>query len=248
MTFPVYITIGEWRVHSHPVFETLAYLIGFQVYLLLRRRGGDPIDRRTRRFVILAAICGAALGSKILFWLIDPALSIEQWRNPGYVMGGKTIVGALVGGVMTVEIVKRMMGVRVRTGDLFALPLCLGIAVGRIGCFLAGLEDHTHGVATGLPWAVDFGDGIPRHPTQLYEIAAALLIGLWVIRRGRSPHARGDLFLGFLLLYLFWRLLVEFIKPGLAFAGLTSIQWVCLLTLLAYARRIPGVFGRSQGA
>jgi phosphatidylglycerol:prolipoprotein diacylglycerol transferase len=91
-------------------------------------------------------------------------------------MGGKTIVGALIGGLITVELMKRYIGLRTSTGDLYAIPLAVGIAIGRIGCFLTGLSDNTYGTASNLPWAIDFGDGIPRHPTQLYEIAFLLLL------------------------------------------------------------------------
>jgi prolipoprotein diacylglyceryltransferase len=52
------------------------------------------------------------------------------------------------------------------------LPLAIGIAVGRLGCFFAGLDDFTYGTPTTLPWGHDFGDGIARHPVQLYESAA----------------------------------------------------------------------------
>jgi prolipoprotein diacylglyceryltransferase len=48
--------------------------------------------------------------------------------------------------------------------------------VGRIGCFLTGLADNTYGTPTGLPWGVDFGDRIHRHPTQLYEIAFLMIL------------------------------------------------------------------------
>jgi phosphatidylglycerol---prolipoprotein diacylglyceryl transferase len=57
--------------------------------------------------------------------------------------------------------------VRRATGDVFAIPLTVGIAVGRVGCFLTGLADNTHGLPANLPWAIDYGDGIPRHPAQL---------------------------------------------------------------------------------
>lgn len=65
---------------------------------------------------------------------------------------------------------------RASTGDLYAIPLALGIAIGRVGCFLTGLPDNTYGTATALPWGINFGDGIPRHPTQLYEVLFLLLL------------------------------------------------------------------------
>ena len=57
--------------------------------------------------------------------------------------GGKTIVGVLIGGWIAVETVKNTLGIRVRTGDLLAIPLSVGIAIGReVGCFLTGLSDQ----------------------------------------------------------------------------------------------------------
>jgi len=130
-----------------------------------------------------------------------------------------------------VEIAKRIMRVTRRTGDAFVFPLILGIAIGRVGCFLTGLSDHTHGVATSLPWAVDFGDGVPRHPTQLYEIAFLLILGALLLVRSRHAHAPGELFRWFLLGYLAFRFLVEFIKPRytIPILSLSAIQIASLL-------------------
>ena len=67
-----------------------------------------------------------------------------------------------------------MVGITHSTGAYFAPSLAIGIAIGRIGCFLSGLEDYTYGTPTTLPWGYDFGDGVLRHPVQLYEAAAYL--------------------------------------------------------------------------
>ena len=158
-----------------------------------------------------------------------------------YLLGGKTIVGALLGGTFAVEWAKARMGVQRRTGDLFALPLVAGIAIGRIGCFLAGLRDHTYGTPTALPWGVDFGDGIRRHPTQLYEVAAMLALGWLLWRLGRQPHREGDLFRAFLTLYMAWRLAVDFLKPEPRLAGLTAIQWCAAAALAWYWRDIAAL-------
>ena len=104
---------------------------------------------------------------------------MAMWRN-GYgfaaALGGKTIVGGLHGGWAGVELAKWRLGIRHSTGDVFVFPLIFGMSVGRIGCFLTGLPDHTYGNHTSLPWAVNFGDG-PRHPTQLYDIVFLCLLG-----------------------------------------------------------------------
>jgi len=176
-------------------------------------------------------------------------------------MGGKTIVGALIFGLISVELFKRYIGVRQSTGDLYAIPLALGIAIGRIGCFLTGLSDNTYGTPTNLPWAIDFGDGIPRHPTQLYEIVFLLLLipilyKIVILSRAEAsrsetsaeskdpyPHHSlflpGDAFKFFMTAYLSFRFLCDFIKPyPRILLGLGGIQWACLLTLLYYSRDI----------
>ena len=142
MSFPVYLHFGALRLHPHLFFETLAYAAAFLVYLRVRRQRGDTIDHSARWWVIAAAAVGAVLGSKLLYWLEDPRLTLAHWNDPVFLMAGKTIVGALIGGLLVVEWTKLRLGVTRRTGDLFVLPLCAGIAIGRVGCFLTGIEDH----------------------------------------------------------------------------------------------------------
>ncbi len=156
-----------------------------------------------------------------------------------FLLGGKTIVGGLVGGLIAVESIKRLRGIRVATGDLLALPLTLGIAIGRIGCFLSGVEDESYGMATRLPWGVDFGDGIARHPTQLYEVIFLTVLGVILLISSRLATTVGDGFKLFMVGYLGFRLLVEFIKPGVRVGGLSAIQWVCLAGVAYYAPHVP---------
>ncbi len=242
MHFPIYFRIWGFSFHPHFVMEFLAYAIGFQVYLVLKRKFRDVIAPAERWQVIAAAVFGAALGSRMLGWLEDPVLA---WQAG--LVGGKTIVGALIGGWIAVEAAKARMGVRIRTGDLLAIPLAVGIAIGRVGCFLTGLPDQTYGTATTLPWGVDFGDGVRRHPTQLYEILflVALSFVLW---RGmkmvsRSVWQTGDVFRLFMISYALWRVGIDFLKPEPRVLGLSLIQWVCL-AVVAYCwrdlRRIVG--------
>jgi phosphatidylglycerol---prolipoprotein diacylglyceryl transferase len=232
MQFPVYLRIGQISLHPHWVFETLAYFVAFRVYLWLRNRNGDVVSDENRWWVIAAMAIGAAVGSKILFWFEDPRLTAANWNNPVYLMSGKTIVGALIGGLIAVEWAKRRLGISRRTGDLLALPIIVGTAIGRIGCFLTGTEDHTAGSLTQLPWGVNFGDG-PRHPTQLYEILFLILLGIFIVWLSRRPHREGDLFKCYFVSYLAFRFAVDFLKPEVRIiAGLSAIQCASLIALL----------------
>jgi len=239
MAFPVYLPVGPLRLHPHLVLEIAAYAIAFRAYLALRKRQGDALDDGNRWWMIAAAAVGAVVGSKVLYWFEDPAMLAMHWRQPEFLMGGKTIVGALIGGLFAVEIAKRHLGIARRTGDLFAVPLCVGMAIGRVGCFLTGLDDHTAGAATPLSGGVNFGDGIARHPTQLYESLFMLALGAFLWRRLRRPHVDGDVFKMFMVAYFGFRLACDFLKPDArVLLGLSSIQWACVAMLGYYASDI----------
>jgi len=240
------IRVGPLTIPAHLVLETLAYSVAFAIYARDRKRLGDIVGSTARSSVLVAAILGAAVGSKLLAWLEDPAELLahaSQWQ--GW-LGAKTIVGGLLGGTLAVEWTKTRLGITSRTGDLFAVPIAIGIAIGRIGCFLGGLADRTYGTATNLPWGVDFGDGIARHPTQLYE-SFFLLVLAWELNRFRQrPHRDGDVFRLFMFAYMTWRLGIDFLKPGTPFAGLTALQWACVAALLWYSRDAARILTRPR--
>lgn len=208
MTFPVYI-LG---IHPHFLFEFLAYFIGFRVYLYTRNKDRIPMDQAL--WVVVGATLGAALGSKVLYWLEDPVKTLENWNHILYLMEGKTIVGGLLGGLIGVETAKKLIGWTRSTGDDFVLPLAVGMMIGRIGCFLTGLDDHTYGTTTTWITGIDFGDGIKRHPTQLYEMAFLLMLIIVLLQLKKKQLGwEGLLFQLFMLGYLLFRFFIDFIKP-----------------------------------
>ncbi|HEX8904223.1 MAG TPA: prolipoprotein diacylglyceryl transferase family protein, partial [Longimicrobiaceae bacterium] len=244
--FPVLIRIGSLAIPPHQVLEAVGCFLAFRLYLTLRRRGGDPLPAERRLVLLAAATVGAALGSKLLAIADNPAPVIAH-PDLRVLMAGKTIVGGLLGGLIAVEMAKRWVGETTPTGDLYVFPLIVGIGVGRVGCFLTGLADDTVGVATGLPWGIDFGDGVPRHPTQLYEIGFLALLAGALGWRARRPYPRGDLFKLFMAAYLAWRLAVDFIKPQhVSLLGLTPIQLACLAGLIWYAPHFPRLLGLAS--
>jgi phosphatidylglycerol---prolipoprotein diacylglyceryl transferase len=237
VTFPVWLTVGAWKIHPHLFFELLGYAVGIVIFLALRKRHGDHIRSPDRWSIVTAAVLGAAVGSRLLFWVEDPGATAGYLRNAPEMLGGKTLVGALLGGWIAVEGTKRWIGLRSSTGDLFVIPLAFGIAVGRIGCFLSGLADGTYGTPTTLPWGVDLGDGVLRHPAALYESAFMILFGAWLFQIAPRLE-RGRLFTAFIAGYLFFRLVIDFVKPGVTTAlGLTAIQLACVAGLVICAVR-----------
>ncbi len=239
MQFPVYIGLGAWKIHPHFLFEFLGYAVAFRL-LLWRNLKSEPLPMTQRTSVIAGGMVGAVLGAKALVLLQHMDLLWLDWRQWLLLIAqGKTIVGALLGGLIGVEITKSWIGVTQSTGDVFVYPLLVGTAIGRIGCFLTGLRDRTYGTFTTLPWGVDFGDGILRHPTQLYEIAFLILLGVAIVWRKQSPYRSGTLFQIYLAGYLGFRFLIDFLKPDFHLLfGLSAVQIACLLGLLYACRQL----------
>ncbi len=175
----------------------------------------------------LAAFIGGVLGAKLPFVFVRGA----DWFGSAWLMDGKTVTTGLIGAYIGVELAKLFLGVRVKTGDAFALPLALALAVGRWGCLFNGC---CHGTPTDLPWGVDFGDGIRRHPTQIYESLFHLSMALLLIQMIRHGWLRNQRLKLYLICYGIYRFLTEFIRPEPVYAvGLTYFQWVAVVMVVA---------------
>ena len=232
---------SPWNVVAHIGFEALGYLAAALLYVRLKRRG-DVIASPARASLVAAACVGAALGSRLLTLLEDPAR--VHWRDVLMLDAGKTIIGGILGAWLAVEWVKRRTGVTERTGDLFVYPLALGTCIGRVGCFLAGLSDGTVGRATTLPLGVNFGDGVMRHPLPLYEIAGVVLIV--VVLRSVPVGRNGDLFRLYVFGYMGLRFALEFLKETPRFGGFTTLQWAALAGMVACSGALVRVFRREE--
>jgi len=198
---------------------------------LLRRTwfASGPAGETVRAGYVAAVLLGAGLGA----WAFGSA---NLWLS-GIHEAGRSIEGALAGAILAVELYKRRAGVTARTGAVYALPVALGIAVGRIGCLLSGMADQTYGLPTHAGWGWNFGDGINRHPVALYEsIAMLAFAAIYVHRVSKgSTFWRID---GFYLCVAFYgieRFVLEFWKPYASLIGGLSLFQCLSILLAAYA-------------
>lgn len=227
-------------VSLHVLFETLGMAVGFRYFLFLRKRQTDKINDPNRLWIIIGAAFGAFFFSRVVGSLENPTRFFHSAHPLLYWYSNKTIVGGLLGGLLMVELTKKIIHERSSSGDLFTYPLILAMMIGRIGCYLSGTAEETYGIPTRCFLGMDLGDGVPRHPVTLYEIAflGLLWLGLAGIER-RVTLKNGYRFQLFMIAYLSFRFLLDLIKPRDAwFAGLGTIQLCCLAGLLYYSKTI----------
>lgn len=240
MTFPLTISLGDVSISVHLLMETLAYILGYRLYLFLRKRSTDIIPDENRLWILIGAAAGAFVGSRLVGVFEDPTAVATAPYPLLAVFHSKTIVGGLLGGLLGVEVIKKLIGEVHSSGDLFTFPLILAMIIGRLGCFSSGIYEPTFGIESTLPWAMNLGDGLLRHPVALYEIV--FLIGLWgYLSRIQKwkPWKNGILFQFFMIFYLIFRLTVEYIKPHQdLFLQLSGIQIACLLGIAYYSKTL----------
>lgn len=226
---PVLFSLGGLAVPSYAFFVALGLLVAWRIRRgEVARLGYEATPGHA--WVGLGALVGAAVGSKLGMALYAADFA-EMWaRMLDWDFTGKTVVGGIGGGWLGVELTKRLVGVRHSTGDAFAVALPVAQAFGRVGCLMHGC---CPGVAWEGPGAVMVG-GVSRMPTPLFEAAGDLALGalLWSLRL--APRPAGTLFRYYIVGYAVVRFGTEFLRDDaqVRVAGLSSVQWVCLATIL----------------
>ncbi len=219
-------------INVHLITEYLAFFLGFRYYVFLRKRQVDTISSENRLSIILGAIIGAFLGSRIMGFLENPIVDFDTISFIT-LFNLKTIMGGLFGGLIGVEASKKMIGENNSSGDLFTLPIILGIFIGRIGCFLNGINEFTYGKETSFFTGMNLGDGLLRHPIALYELVFLLI--LFIILKNLKSLKNGNLFVIFMISYFGFRFFIEFLKPNTFYwLELSSIQWLCIVCWIYY--------------
>lgn len=228
---PVLFKMGNFNVDSYTFFVILALVAGLSVFFYESRKQKSANEKTF--YILLAALFGGIIGAKLPIWIIHYKEIIASFPDITPFLSGRTIVGGLIGGTIAVMLIKKWMGITEKKGNIFAPAIALGIAIGRIGCFLRGC---CYGTPTSLPWGVDFGDGILRHPTQIYESLFALAMFFYLMKAKKNNPKPGILFEGFMMAYFIFRFFIEFIRvENHIFLGLTGFQLVSICVIAYYS-------------
>jgi len=215
-------------VTIHTYGTLLAFGILLAMWLAARRAPAAGLDSDRVWNLGVYMVLAALMGAKV--WLV-----FADWQyyrqNPGDILSWSTLQagGVWYGGILTAAVIlviytRRTKISYARLGDVYAAPLCLGHAIGRLGCFSAGC---CYGRPTTMPWGVIFTNpyahqivgtplGVPLHPTQLYEAAAEFINVCILFSLGVGKRAPGQVIGAYAFLYGVTRFTVEFFRgdPG----------------------------------
>lgn len=239
MNIPFEPILFGYNINIHLILEYAAFFIAFRYYVYLRKNSEDVISSSNRLSIILGAAIGALIGSRLVGLLENPLAEFSQ-ENLIQLFNTKTIMGGLFGGLLGVEIAKKSIGERSSSGDLFVFPIILGIFIGRVGCFLSGINEFTYGKATSFFMGMNLGDGILRHPVALYELLFLILLFFSLKQlQKKTTLENGELFKWFMILYFGFRFFIEFLKPNVFYVlGLSTIQLLCIICMLYYNKTL----------
>ena len=252
--YPFVIHLGTFEITGYGVMLMVAFLMGG--WLIARQLREKNLREEYSADIVIAALIGGIIGAKLWY--------VALTHDPGalFSRGGLVWYGGFLGGALAVILNGWRLRVPLRwTMQLTAPALAAAYALGRVGCFLV---NDDYGRPTTLPWAMKFPQGSPPstaanlqgfsvsipagtdpstvlavHPTQLYEVAAMLVVFavLWVLRKRGRPI--GWLFGVYLVLAGVERFLVEIVRAKddrflgpFTIAQLTSVIIVVLGAIL----------------
>ena len=236
------------------MIKLLFWILAWCVFMRLMARDWLAFGARERQLV-WAMLLGAFAGSKLVHALTYPTLTYglllpdgDRWVG---LLAGDSGPGAVLGGRVALWLSERKTGAA-READLMIRPVAVSLLLLSIATSFWALRGQTYGVPTTLPWGIDFGDGVARHPVMLYH-AAYLALALWMhARMSRAGLRDGEaamlfvigysaicLLFGFLKPPFHPALLTEWMQPRAKVYGLvmTGEQWVCLLAIVV---TLPG--------
>lgn len=251
---PVAVHLGPLAVRWYG----LMYLVGFGLlwmagrYRIARTPGcvwsAKDLDDALF-FGILGTLIGGRLGYVLFYkpgdYLAQPLHIFYVWE------GGMSFHGGFLGVVLAMVWYawsRRQSWLAIT--DFIAPLVPLGLGAGRIGNFING---ELWGRPAGVPWAMVFPnvDGVPRHPSQLYEFGlegVVLFTVLWLF--SARPRPRGAVSAAFLMGYGVFRFCVEFTREpddflGLLAGGMSMGQWLSAPMVAAGAALMVWAYRRG---
>ena len=251
---PILLRVGDFEIHTFGLMMVMAWLsAGFYLEFQFRRLVGLPRARDAVSDILVWILAGSLIGARMLYLAVEYPSWVGHFWQALFSRSGLVFYGGFFGGVIGGVWALRRQSIAVRLAtDAIAPAAALGLAIGRIGCFLAG-DDY--GLPSSAPWAVTFMDpdslaplGVPLHPAQIYLALNALAIFFVLHVQLTRKRFDGQGFALLLILYSITRFGLEFFRgdPRGHVGPLSTSQFISLLVLPTglglyyfWSRRVP---------
>lgn len=225
--------IGPIAIRFYGAMYALTAILAYAFIRFFTKKKNLPLTKDHAFDLVFYAFLGGILGARIFYVLVynfeyfvsNPFEVIAVWR------GGMSIHGGLLGGAGAViwYIQKKKLPMW-EIGKMAAVIIPLGMMLGRLGNFMNG---ELPGRVTDVPWAMDFGDGEFRHPSQLYAVGKDFILFTTFFLLALKSNIHGKILFGmFLVNYAIFRFVVEFFRepdPQLGFL----VSWLTMGQVLS---------------
>lgn len=248
---PEIFQVGNFAIRWYGVLFALGFAIGYFIMLNFFKKEKVPVkllDQLTT-YMVIATVIGARLGHCLFYepayYLSRPLEILKVWE------GGLASHGAAIGILLAVYIFARKNKVSyLWTMDRIATVTALAGFFIRMGNLM---NSEIFGRPTTLPWGFIFENASdpaqrlqPRHPSQIYEGLAYLLIFVILIsiyyKKNGKPR-EGSLISLFVLLIFGVRFFIEFLKePQVGFEETMALNMGQLLSIPFILAGAAGLF------
>ena len=250
--------LGGEPITSFGVMMLLSFLAGGYVLRAEMRRMGEDPEKAWD--LVFMAVIGGIVGAKGYYVLLNYERLMSDPMGLIFARGGLVWYGGflLATALVVWEIRRQKLPLR-QMADACAPALALAYAVGRVGCFLVGddwgrptgswvgirfprgapptrvdIIEQEFGITVDPALVEEYGQIVPVHPTQLYEVGMSTLIFFLLWRIRRHDHQPGWLFMLWLVLAGLERFLVEFWRAkDDRFIGALTLAQVISLAIVA---------------
>lgn len=240
---PILFTLGPVKGTWYGLMYAIGFIAFYWAGSRAARRPGSVIREEDVAGMLTYAIIGVIVGGRLGYvffyggmpYFLEPIKIIQTWK------GGMSFHGAIIGIMVAVIFFhRRHRYTFLQVTDFGVTWASQGLFFGRMGNFING---ELYGKPTGGGWGVIFphdAEMLPRHPSQLYEavLEGLVIFIVLVALRFKVAYRPGLQSAVFLMLYGFFRILVEFVRLpdydiGYSWGFVTRGQMLSLPMMLA---------------
>ncbi|MFT4304233.1 MAG: prolipoprotein diacylglyceryl transferase [Candidatus Woesearchaeota archaeon] len=238
---PILFELGPLQIRYYGLLYLLGFVIGyFLIKHMISKRKLNLSNDEVLDYIFWIAL-GTIIGARLFYTLVyNPSYYLSNLTEILYIwQGGLSFHGGFIGACVAVYLFCKKNKLNLlEMADITILPLALALSLGRIANFI---NAELIGTVTNVSWCVIFpGEEVCRHPSQLYASFKNIIIFifLWSIKDLKKIKEKPGLIFGlFILLYSFFRFIVEFyrspdIQLGYLILNLTMGQLLSIVMFI----------------